>query len=150
MHEILTNPLWWHWMALGFILIAAEIIVPSFVIIWFGAAAVFVSIVDFIFNTDFSTEIFWWIVFTIFFEYMWFKKFKPKTLTKSGQADESIGTKGVAIEKIEPFGRGKARFETPVLGSSEWIVTSDESIKNGEEVVSVKALGNMIKVKKAN
>ncbi len=150
MHDILTNPLWWHWMALGFILIAAEIVVPSFVIIWFGVAAVIVSLIDFIFSTDLSTEIFWWIVFSIFFQYMWFKKFKPKTLTKSGQADESMGKKGVVLEDIKPYGRGKVRFEIPILGSRDWIVTADELIKSGEEVISIEALGNMLKVKKAN
>ncbi len=150
MHDILTNPLWWHWMAFGLILIAAEIVLPSFVAIWFGVAAVIVSLIDLIFDTSFSTEIFWWIVFTIFFQYMWFKKFKPKTLTKSGQANESLGEKGVVIEDIKPFGRGKVRFEIPVLGSRDWVVTADEMIKSGEEVVYTKALGNMLKVKKAN
>ena len=148
MSTLLTDPLWWHWMAFGFILIVAEIIVPSFIIIWFGVAAVVVSLIDFMFSTTFTTELFWWIVLSSFFLYMWFKKFKPKTLTKSGQADEDMHTKGIVTESIEPYGRGRARFEIPILGSSEWVVTADEKIAVGDTIVSIEALGNMLKVKK--
>ena len=150
MHTLFTDPLWWHWMAFGLLLIAAEIVVPSFVVIWFGIAAVVVALIDLFFSTTFSTELFWWILFSVLFLYIWFKQYKPRTLTKSGQADENMGVKGVVTEEIVPFGRGRAKFEIPVLGSSEWVVTADEKITAGEEVVSVEALGNMLKVKKVH
>ena len=148
MSTLLTDPLWWHWMAFGFILIVAEIVVPSFIVIWFGVAAVVVSLIDLILKTTFTTEIFWWIVLSSFFLYLWFKKFKPKTVTTSGQANEDMHTKGIITESVEPYGRGRAKFEVPILGSSEWVVTADEKLDVGDTIISIETLGNMLKVKK--
>lgn len=149
MLSFLSDPLWWHWMAFGLILIAAEIVVPSFVVIWFGIAAVIVSLMDWGFHTSFSTELFVWILLSVALLWWWFKIYHPATHTKRGQADDDMGVMGIVTEEIEAFKRGRAKFELPVLGSSEWTVTADETIPAGEKVVAVKALGNMLKVKKA-
>ncbi len=148
MQILLSDPLWWQWMAFGFILVVAEIIVPSFVVIWFGIAAIIVSIIDLIFDTGFKTELFLWIFISSFLLFLWFKVYKPKTLTKSGQADEDMHTKGIITQEVEPFGRGRAKFEVPILGSSDWVVTSDERLDVGTHIISIEALGNMLKVKK--
>ncbi len=147
--HFLTDPLWWHWMAFGLILIAAEIVVPSFVVIWFGIAAVVVSLMDWLLQTSFTTELFVWILLSVALLFWWFKIYHPATKTKRGQADDDMGITGVITEKVEAFKRGQAKFELPVLGSSEWSVTADETIQKGEKVIAVKAVGNMIKVKKA-
>jgi len=148
METFFTHPLWWHWAAFGLVLIVSEIILPSFVAIWFGIAAIIISLLDYLLKTTFKTELFLWIILSSFFIYLWFKFFKHKTISNSGQADEDMGIKGIITEHVEPFGRGKAKFETPILGSSEWTVLSDESITVGETVKSIQAIGNMIKVKK--
>ena len=149
MHALLTDPLWWHWMSFGLILVAAEIVVPSFVIIWFGVAAILIGVADWLFNPSFTIELFWWIVLSVLFLVLWFKVFKPDNFTKRGQADEDMGTVGIVTETVEPFEKGRAKFEVPVLGSSEWVVTAEDRIEKGEKVIAVKALGNMLKVKKA-
>jgi len=149
MNTLLTDPLWWHWMAFGFLLIGAEIIVPSFVVIWFGISAVIVSIFMLLFDISFAAQLFWWIFFSVVLLYIWFKKYKPKNVVpKVGQADEDLGKEGVIIQKVPAHGRGRARFEVPVLGSSEWVVTADEEIEKGAKVITVETLGNMLKVKK--
>ncbi len=149
MQILLTDILWWHWLIFGLILVVAEIIVPSFVVIWFGIAAIVVAVLDWIFDMHFSSQLFWWILFSVSFLYIWFKVYKPATKTKVGEDDEGMGTKGIVIETIKPLGRGRVKFEVPILGSSEWVVTADEEIEKGTQVISVETLGNMIKVKKA-
>ncbi len=149
MHAILPDPLWWHWMAFGLILVAAEIVVPSFVIIWFGVAAIVVSLIDWLVNPSLDMELLLWIVLSILFTLLWFKLFRPANLTKRGQADDDMGTMGVLTETVTPFEKGRAKFEVPILGSSEWVVTADETIEKGTQVIAVKALGNMLKVKKS-
>jgi len=149
METLWQDPLWWHWMAFGLLLIAAEIVVPSFVVIWFGIAAVIVSVLDYLFATTFTTELFLWTLLSVALLFFWFRIYKPSTLTKRGQADDDMGVMGVVTEEVEAFKRGRAKFETPVLGSSEWSVTADETIHVGEKVIAVKAVGNMLKVKKA-
>ncbi len=149
MQSLISDPLWWHWMAFGLILIAAEIVVPSFVVIWFGIAAVAVSLMDWLLETPFLTELFVWIVLSVLLLVWWFRIYRPATHTRRGQADDDMGVMGIVTETIEAFERGRVKFELPVLGSSEWTATADETIPKGEKVVALKALGNMIKVKKA-
>ncbi len=149
MQPLFTDPLWWHWVVFGLILIAAEIVVPSFVVIWFGLAALVVGAVEWLFNPSFTAELFWWIVLSILFLLLWFKVFRPADLTKRGQADDDMGTPGVVTKTVTPFAKGRAKFEVPVLGSSEWVVTANEKIEAGEPVVAVRAVGNMLKVRKA-
>ena len=36
--------LWWHWLAFGLVLVGAELVVPSFTIVWFGLAACLVGV----------------------------------------------------------------------------------------------------------
>jgi len=148
METLFTTPLWWHWMAFGLILVAAEIVVPSFVIIWFGLAAIVVAVLEWVFSIHFATQLFWWIVLSVLFLYIWLKKYKPKKKTTKGESHEDMGTEGIVTEAVEPFGRGRARFEAPVLGSSEWVVTADEKIEVGEKVICTEAMGNMLKVKR--
>ena len=150
MQTLLTEPLWWHWMALGILLIAAEIFIPSFVVIWFGIAAVAVSLLELFFDISLSAQLFWWAVLSAAMLYIWLKKYKHhyKPDVKTGQADEAKGAEGIVIQAIPAHGRGRARFEIPVLGSSEWVVISDEAIPEGAKVVSIKALGNMLEVQK--
>lgn len=41
---IATELLWWHWVVAGLMLMALELVVPSFLIIWFGVAGVAIRI----------------------------------------------------------------------------------------------------------
>ncbi len=143
-----TNLLWWHWIILGLILVASEILIPLFIVIWFGLAALIVGLVDLGLEISFMSELFLWIVLSVSFLALWFIFFKDKTITKSGQSDFTLDTKGVAIQDISPSNRGKVRFETPVLGDREWQASSDEKIKTGDNVHIVKVIGQLIKVKK--
>ncbi|WP_421709894.1 NfeD family protein [Algihabitans sp.] len=36
---------WWHWLTLGLILIGAELLLPGFVLLWFGVAALTVGVI---------------------------------------------------------------------------------------------------------
>ncbi len=142
------NLLWWHWIILGLILVASEIFIPLFIVLWFGLSALIVGLVDLGFETSFMSELFLWIVLSVLFLALWLIFFKDKTITKSGQSDFTLDTKGVVIQDISLSSRGKVRFETPVLGDREWQASSDEKIEVGESVRIVKVIGQLIKVKK--
>ncbi len=148
MLEILHDILWWHWIAFGVILVVLEIIVPQFVVIWFGLSAILIGAIDRFAELSFSTQLALWIIFSLLFLYVWLKYFKPKTITDSGMTEQGLGTKGIVKEKITPTKRGKVIFETPVLGSSEWSATSDEVLEEGEKVTIKSVHGQLINVKK--
>ncbi len=144
MHELL----WWHWIAFGLVLVVAEIIVPQFVVIWFGLSAIVVGIVKYIFSTTFTINLAIWIAISLILLYLWFKFFRDKKDIKSGQPDFRLDTRGIVTEDIKHGYKGKVHFDMPVLGSSDWYATSDEDIKSGQKVKIVEVNGQLIKVKK--
>ena len=145
---LVTNTLWWHWVAFGLLLTVSEIVMPLFVIIWFGLAAIIVGLIDLLFVTSFVSEFALWLILSVVLLFVWFTFFKEKGISKSGQSDFTLKTKGVVIEKIPHGQRGKVRFEAPVLGSSEWHATSDENLEVATTIRIVEVNGQLIKVEK--
>ena len=41
---------WWHWIVGGIVLILAELVIPSFFIVWFGLGALFVGLLALAFD----------------------------------------------------------------------------------------------------
>jgi membrane protein implicated in regulation of membrane protease activity len=148
LEQLLTNPLWWHWVVFGLLLIVSEIFMPLFIVIWFGLSAIIVGVVDKLFDTSFATEILVWTVLSVVFLALWFMFFKDKTISKSGQSDFTLGTKGIVTQAIKPHDKGKVRFDAPVLGSSEWFAVSDETIEVGAHIHIVDVKGQLLKVQK--
>ena len=148
LEQLLTNPHWWHWIVFGLLLIVSEIFMPLFIVIWFGLSAIIVGIVDKLFDTSFTLEILIWTVLSVAFLALWFMFFRDKTVSKSGQSDFTLGTKGIVIQTIKPHDKGKVRFDAPVLGSSEWFAVSDEMIEVDAHIHIVDVKGQLLKVKK--
>jgi len=149
MMEFLANDLlWWHWVAFGMVLGVSEIIMPLFVVIWFGLSAIVVGFVDLAFNTTFAVELSIWILLSLLLLTIWFMYFKNSDVEKSGQADDKFDTRGVVTQMIKHGHRGKVHFDSPLLGSSEWVASSDEDIEVGEAIKIVEVNGQLIKVRK--
>ncbi len=142
--------LWWHWIILGLILFAIEIITATFILLGFGLAAILTGIIDLLFNTSFTTELSFWIFFCIISIGAWIKWFKEKTITKSGQSNYRLDTLGTVTKTITPHNRGEVVFDIPVLGNTTWIATSKTTIKQGSRVKIVQINGQLIEVKEAN
>jgi membrane protein implicated in regulation of membrane protease activity len=149
MIEFLTNDLlWWHWVTFGLVLVVSEILVPLFVVIWFGLSAIVVGLIDLSLDTTFAVELSIWIILSILFLALWFSFFKNKDIEKSGQANNKFDTRGIVTEVIKHGHRGKVHFDSPFLGSSEWVASSDHDIEVGEAIKIIEVSGQLIKVKK--
>lgn len=140
--------LWWHWIVFGLLLVVAEIVVPLFVVIWFGLGSIIVGAIMFLFATTFMTNLGIWIVISLLLLSLWFGYFKKEKIDKSGQPEFRLDTRGVVTEEIRHGYKGKVHFDMPVLGSSDWHATSDHDIEVGEKVKIVEVNGQLIKVKK--
>ena len=141
--------LWWYWIVLGLALIAFELVIPSFTIIWFGAAAILVGILHFIFPaTPLALQIFIWTVLSILCAVAWFRYFKPTTdRTKSGLSKEAVlGHTGIVIKPSEANGKGVVKFQVPLMGDDEWVCFADESLQIGDRVRVVDVEGHALKV----
>ena len=150
--EFLTQHiLWWHWIVLGIVLVAAEIVIPSFIVIWFGIAALAVGAVDYLWETTFTEELFLWTGLSIVLLALYFLFFKRReTVPTVGQSEgEYANIPGVITEDLDE-GRYRARFDLPVLGDRVWIVESSggRRFREGDRIKVDRVYGQIIKVSK--
>lgn len=139
---------WWHWAVSGIVLIVAELVVPSFVLIWFGVGALFVALLVAFADPGLTAELAIWLAVSLALVVAWFKVFKPNMhKTKVGMSDANItGEIGMLVRDVAPFEKGQVRFQKPILGADVWECIADEAIKSGERVKVLDVEGSFLKV----
>lgn len=145
------NPEWWHWVVGGIALILAELVIPSFFVVWFGLGALLVGLLALAFELSLTAQLATWTVASLAMVWLWFRVFKQSfQRTRIGTADgEVIGEIGLLVSAVAPFERGKVRFQRPVLGAEEWVCLSDTAIAAGERVKVIAVEGSFLKIGKA-
>jgi membrane protein implicated in regulation of membrane protease activity len=142
---------WWHWVVGGFALIVAELAVPAFFIIWFGVGALLVAFLLLIApGMNLTAQVLIWTVASSILAALWFKVFRPghQTTRLGSAAGEAIGEIGLLVGAVAPFGRGRVRFQRPLLGADEWVCMAETEIPAGERVKVVAVEGSFLKVAK--
>jgi inner membrane protein len=144
------NPEWWHWIVGGIVLVLAELVIPSFFIVWFGLGALLTGLLTLAFDLSVTAQLATWTLASLAMVGLWFRVFKQSFVkTRVGTADgEVIGEIGLLVSAVAPFERGKVRFQRPVLGSEEWVCLADAAIAAGERVKVVSVEGSFLKVSK--
>ena len=144
------NPEWWHWIVGGIVLVLAELVIPSFFIVWFGLGALLTGLLTLAFGLSVTAQLGTWTLASLAMVGLWFRVFKQSFVkTRVGTADgEVIGEIGLLVSAVAPFERGKVRFQRPVLGSEEWVCLADAPIAAGERVKVVAVEGSFLKVSK--
>ncbi len=145
------QPEWWYWIVGGLVLILAELIIPSFFIIWFGLGALIVGPLTWAFALSLPAQLATWTLASLLMVWLWFKVFKRSfQKTRIGTADgEVIGEIGLLVSAVAPFERGKVRFQRPLLGADEWVCRADAPIAVGERVRVTGIEGSFLKVDRA-
>lgn len=138
--------LWWHWIVIGIILLILEMNTGTFFMLGLGVAAILVGIIDNLMGTSFKTELFIWMLLSVLSIAAWFKWFREKPITDSGQSNYRLDTLGTVKEDIQPHSRGKVTFDTPVLGNTSWHAISKVDIDKGTRVKIVEINGQLIEV----
>lgn len=85
--------LYWHWIVMGTALMALEIFVGSFFILWFGASAVLVGFLNLFFSDmSIAFQFVAWAVLSLALVLIWFRVIKPLNTdkTKAGLSREAI------------------------------------------------------------
>jgi len=140
---------WWHWMALGMTLVALEMLVTTFFLIWFGMAALLVGVLMLFAAPDFATQMVLWAILSVAMTGAWLKFFKNPDRTRLGQAKEGVkGLSGLMTKPVTETNAGEMMFQRPVLGADRWPVVADEPIAAGERARVVDVLGQTLKVEK--
>ena len=143
-----ANIAYWHWLIFGLCLALAEIMLLSFVTLWFGLAAIIVGLLLLIYPFSFTLQLLIWIILSIIIVFSWFKWVSPhlKNKTFSGMSRESmIGQIGTVIEYNSVHeGRGTMRFPAPILGNDEWQFICTDNIDLGDRVMVREFSGNTL------
>jgi membrane protein implicated in regulation of membrane protease activity len=154
MMELLLNELlWWHWAVAGFVFILAELLLPAFVLVWFGLGAFLVmGAVLLIPDMSVTIQILLWTLSSILMVALWFKVFKRGThKILIGRSSAHIeGEVGLLTEAVAPFKNGRVRFQKPILGSDNWECIANDTIAAGARVKIVSIEGSLVTVAKAD
>ncbi len=146
------NPEWWHWAVGGIALVLLELAIPSFYIIWFGIGALVVAAAMLLIpGISVTGELAIWIIASVALTIAWFRIFRSdrhKTLIGTAAGDV-IGEVGLLVGAVEPFQRGRVRFQRPILGNEEWACVADRAIPAGERVRVVSVEGSFVKIDRA-
>jgi len=143
--------LWWYWLIFGMLLILAEMLVPSFTLLWFGLAGLCIAVLLFFMpDLAFSLQLLFWALASIVFTLLWFKYFKPTMIdrTTAGVSKEAVtGETGMVIKAPQNQIRGVVRFSIPLLGSDEWEFICQDGCDVGDRVEVTDVSGNTLIVK---
>lgn len=141
---------WWHWIVIGFVLVAAEMAAPAFYLIWFGLGALLLGLLLLIVPLGTTAQILMWTLTSSAMVLLWFRYLKPRTMSLAGSSAQIVGEIGLLIRAVAPYERGEVRFQKPLAGSEVWACIADEAIAAGERVRVASVEGNILKVGKAN
>ena len=136
----------WHWLVLGFSLMIAEIFIPTFASLWFGAAAVIVAALAWLLPIPLLFQVLIWLTLSVLFMFVWVKYIKPLSMSrkKMGQSsDLIIGETGMIVVKPQKGISGMVRFNVPIWGADEWPCrTAGVKVEAGDRVVVIKVVGD--------
>lgn len=126
------------WFAISAILMALEIVMPGFVIFWFGVGAfftAFISLFKLIRDLEFQF-LFFFISSTVFLLiwFFWIKKYFVKEKTLDIDDPSLVEARGRIIKEIKPGVPGEVELYDIYHGSKKWKAKSDEEIEIGDEV----------------
>ncbi len=126
----------WIWMYIGAFLMLAELLLPGFVIFFFGLSAATVALIRFALGDSFS--LMWQLAAFSFFAILYLALLRRlmKRLfagdTETSPVDfgqEAVGRIGRVVEAIEPPKTGRV-----MIGDAEWTAASATSIEAGADV----------------
>jgi len=142
------------WLAIGIILMALEIIMPGFIIFWFGAGGLLTAFFVFIGLISPVSAEWQWIFFflaSLSFLGIWqvfLKKRFQSSVIDSFRDATLQNLRGKATCGITPGIPGEVELYTVYHGIKKWQAESSEVIEAGDEVVVTDANGIKLIVKR--
>ncbi len=107
-----------YWLAAGLVLIALELVVPAFFLVWFGLSAIVLAGFVFLVPLSLTAQVLVWSLFSIAMVALWIFIWKPsRKKVVDLTADNQVG---MLIKKASHGRLGQIRFQEPVQGSDEW------------------------------
>lgn len=131
--------------ALGVVLIALEVFVASFVVIWFGLGFLLVSFVELVFPIN---DIVWQICFVAILSLIFLFLFRKKVLKRFSKAQKEIKD-----DFLNESGYGEVKNGKIFYKGTFWEFEGDldeKEFQNGEKIFVEKTKNNIAYIKKFN
>ncbi|MCG3884183.1 NfeD family protein [Photobacterium leiognathi] len=137
----------WHWLAIGLVLLLLELLGTAGYLLWLGISAVLVSILVLMLPISWPLQWISFAVFALFTTWLWWRYQHKKdksdaSVSKLNQRGaQMIGQRSVVTEAIVA-GAGRLQF-----GDTTWSVVTDVDLEVGQkvEVVAVEGITLVIK-----
>jgi len=121
-----------YWLAAGLVLIALELVVPAFFLVWFGLSAIALAGFVFLVPMSLTAQLLVWSLFSIAMVALCIFIWKP---SRKGVADLTADNQVGMLIKSVGLGRpGLVRFQEPIQGSDEWPCRYEGAITEGDRV----------------
>ena len=140
----------WLWMYAGTLLMLMELLVPGFVVLFFGLSAMTVGLCRFAFGEafDMSWQLAAFSAFSILyivFLRRWFRKvfYGDVERSKADFGNENVGRIGRVTAAVNPPVSGRV-----MLGDAEWTAVADEPVPAGADVKVVAQENLTVRVEK--
>ncbi|KJF91829.1 NfeD family protein [Photobacterium leiognathi] len=137
----------WHWLAIGLVLLLLELLGTAGYLLWLGISAVLVSILVLMLPISWPLQWISFAVFALFTTWLWWRYQHKKdksdaSVTKLNQRGaQMIGQRSVVTKAIVA-GAGRLQF-----GDTTWSVVTEVDLEAGQkvEVVAVEGITLVIK-----
>ncbi|MDP5239462.1 NfeD family protein [Uliginosibacterium sp. 31-16] len=138
---------WWHWLVIGLFLCLSELVVPAFVLVWLGLAALLLGLLLLLVPLSLTAQLLVWIVLSTALVFLWLRIFRDKDQSmRIGISDAAIGEVGLLVRDVMPFAPGEILFQRPLMGSDRWMCIADAKLNAGSRARVVRVEGNALKV----
>ncbi|WP_064608067.1 NfeD family protein [Photobacterium sp. J15] len=150
MIELLEQMNFWHWLALGLVLLLLELVGTAGYLLWLGVSALLVGLLMTMIPMSWSLQWLTFAVFSLFSTWLWWRYQHRKD-----RADDQASTLNKRNEQMvgqtcrldAPFPPGQGRIR---MGDTSWLAKADEAIDAGTlvEVIRVEGIVLVIQPKK--
>lgn len=139
----------WHWVTLGFVLMALEIVLPETIFLWFGIAGVATGAVLFMVDMPTAYQIGLFGVFAVLsyvpvriYIRRWQQGDQEAAVGLNQRGHSLVGQRvGVTEPVVNGFGAAK-------VGDSRWRIACDEDLETGTSAEVVEVVGTTLKVRR--
>lgn len=142
----------WMWGALGLILLGVEMASGTLYVLWFGVAALSVTLVLWLFPAmPNAAQFSMFAALSLGSLALWRLNYKhTSTDSRLGQSrGEEIGRIGTVSQACSAQQVGKISFTQGVMGSREWPAVSDDPLAVGSQAKIVAVEGNSLRIAQA-
>ena len=147
---VVPRPEAWHWVTLGFILMALEIVLPETLFLWFGIAGVATGATLFLVDMPTAYQIGLYGLFAVL-SYVpvrvYLRRWQKGDLNAArglNQRGESLIGRRVGVTEPVTNGIGAAR-----VGDSRWRIACDEDLEVGASAEVLAVVGTTLQVRRA-